>query len=229
MIEIKNLSKVYVNGEIEKTALNMININIPKGEFVAIMGPDGSGKSTLLNILGLIESPTAGNYIFGGEHVAGYSKRQRTKLRNRSVGFVFQNFNLIDELTVFENVALPLHYLSVPAAWRNQQVDNTLEKLHIVHRRNYFPNHLSGVQQQRVAIARAIIAQPNLIIADEPTRHLNAAGGEEIMKVLAELNENGTIIVLVTRSSHVANYAHRIVHLYDGKIVTENIMQKDHS
>jgi putative ABC transport system ATP-binding protein len=228
MIKIKDLSKVYTTEEVETTALNSINIEIAQGEFVAVMGPSGCGKSTLLNILGLLDNPSSGEYHFGEDEVARYSERQRAQLRKGSIGFVFQSFNLIDELTVFENVELPLLYLKVPSHERKTKVEAVLERMNIMHRRNHFPQQLSGGQQQRVAIARAIIAKPRLILADEPTGNLDSANGEEVMKVLSQLNEEGTTIVMVTHSPYDANYAHRIINLFDGKVVTENIKEKFH-
>lgn len=228
MIKIKDLSKVYTTEEVETTALNSINIEIAQGEFVAIMGPSGCGKSTLLNILGLLDNPSSGEYYFGENEVARYSERQRAQLRKGSIGFVFQSFNLIDELTVFENVELPLLYLKVPSHERKTKVETVLERMNIMHRRNHFPQQLSGGQQQRVAIARAIVAKPRLILADEPTGNLDSANGEEVMKVLSQLNEEGTTIVMVTHSPYDANYAHRIINLFDGKVVTENIKEKFH-
>lgn len=228
MIKIKDLSKVYTTEEVETTALNSINIEIAQGEFVAIMGPSGCGKSTLLNILGLLDNPSSGEYFFGENEVARYSERQRAQLRKGSIGFVFQSFNLIDELTVFENVELPLLYLKVPSHERKTKVETVLERMNIMHRRNHFPQQLSGGQQQRVAIARAIVAKPRLILADEPTGNLDSANGEEVMKVLSQLNEEGTTIIMVTHSPYDANYAHRIINLFDGKVVTENIKEKFH-
>lgn len=228
MIKINNLTKIYTTEEVETTALNSISIEIKSGEFVAIMGPSGCGKSTLLNILGLLDNPSEGEYNFGENEVSRYSERQRAQLRKGSIGFVFQSFNLIDELTVFENVELPLLYLKVPSAERKQKVEAVLERMNIMHRRNHFPQQLSGGQQQRVAIARAIVAKPRLILADEPTGNLDSANGEEVMKVLSQLNEEGTTIIMVTHSPYDANYAHRIINLFDGKVVTENIKEKFH-
>jgi putative ABC transport system ATP-binding protein len=226
MIRLKNLDKVYTTEEVETTALSKINLEIKEGEFVAIMGPSGCGKSTLLNIIGLLDNPTAGEYYFGEEEVSKYTERQRAHLRKGAIGFVFQSFNLIDELTVFENVELPLLYLKVPPSERRQRVEEVLERMNIMHRRNHFPQQLSGGQQQRVAISRAIVAKPRVILADEPTGNLDSANGEEVMKLLKQLNEEGTTVVMVTHSPYDAGYAHRIVNLFDGKIVTES--RKEH-
>lgn len=228
MIKSVNLKKVFTTDEVETTALNNISMEIREGEFVAVMGPSGCGKSTLLNILGLLDNPTEGEYIFGEQEVSKYSERQRAQLRKGSIGFVFQSFNLIDELTVFENVELPLLYLKVPSKERKKIVEEVLERMNIMHRRNHFPQQLSGGQQQRVAISRAIVAKPKVILADEPTGNLDSANGEEVMKLLAELNEEGTTIIMVTHSPYDANYSHRIINLFDGKIVTENIKEQFH-
>jgi putative ABC transport system ATP-binding protein len=228
MIKSVNLKKVFTTDEVETTALNNISMEIREGEFVAVMGPSGCGKSTLLNILGLLDNPTEGEYIFGEQEVSKYSERQRAQLRKGSIGFVFQSFNLIDELTVFENVELPLLYLKVPSKERRKIVEEVLERMNIMHRRNHFPQQLSGGQQQRVAISRAIVAKPKVILADEPTGNLDSANGEEVMKLLAELNEEGTTIIMVTHSPYDANYSHRIINLFDGKIVTENIKEQFH-
>jgi putative ABC transport system ATP-binding protein len=228
MIKIHNLSKVYTTEEVETTALNSISLEINEGEFVAVMGPSGCGKSTLLNVLGLLDNPSEGEYYFGENEVSKFSERQRAQLRKGAIGFVFQSFNLIDELTVFENVELPLLYLKVKSSERKKKVEEVLERMNIMHRRNHFPQQLSGGQQQRVAIARAIVAKPRLILADEPTGNLDSANGEEVMKLLSQLNEEGTTIVMVTHSPYDANYAHRIVNLFDGKVVTENIKEKFH-
>src|SRR3982751_3883158 len=222
MIKLKNLEKVYTTEEVETTALNNINLEIKEGEFVAIMGPSGCGKSIFLNILGLLDNPSGGEYHFGEHEVAKYSERQRAQLRKGSIGFVFQSFNLIDELTVFENVELPLLYLKVPAAERKVKVEEVLERMNIMHRRNHFPQQLSGGQQQRVAIARAVVAKPNLILADEPTGNLDSTNGEEVMKLLQELNNSGTTLIMVTHSPYDAGFAHRTVNLFDGRVVTEN-------
>jgi len=223
MIKTVNLKKLYTTDEIETTALNNVNVEVKEGEFVAIMGPSGCGKSTLLNILGLLDNPSNGEYHFGENEVSNFSERQRANLRKANIGFVFQSFNLIDELTVYENVELPLLYLGMSGAERKRKVEASLEKMQIMHRRNHFPQQLSGGQQQRVAIARAVVAEPKLILADEPTGNLDSAHGTEVMKLLEELNENGTTIVMVTHSPSDAEYSHRIIHLFDGHVVSENI------
>jgi len=222
MIQTVDLQKIFTTDEVETTALNGINIEIQPGEFVAVMGPSGCGKSTLLNILGMLDNPTEGKYSFFGTEVARMSERQRANLRKGNVGFVFQSFNLIDELTVFENVELPLLYLKVPAAERKKRVEAVLERMNIMHRRNHFPQRLSGGQQQRAAIARAVIAEPKLILADEPTGNLDSANGLEVMNLLTQLNQAGATIVMVTHSPHDSGFAHRVINLFDGKVVTEN-------
>ncbi|MBW0178130.1 ABC transporter ATP-binding protein [Sediminibacterium sp.] len=224
MIKITNLEKVYRTDEVETIALNKLSMEIKKGEFVAVMGPSGCGKSTLLNILGLLDDPDAGSFIFNGQEIAGYNERQRAELRKRNIGFVFQSFNLIDELTVFENVELPLIYTGVKAAERKQKVEEVLEKVQIMHRRNHYPQQLSGGQQQRVAVARAVVNTPKLILADEPTGNLDSSNGNEVMELLTNLNEQGTTIVMVTHSEHDARYSHRIIRMLDGQTVTENIL-----
>ncbi|HID29145.1 MAG TPA: ABC transporter ATP-binding protein, partial [Desulfobacterales bacterium] len=198
------------------------------GEFVAVMGPSGCGKSTLLNLLGLLDNPTDGEYYFLDQEVSHHSERQRANLRKANIGFVFQSFNLIDELTVYENVELPLLYLSVPSSERKTRVGEVLDQMQITPRKNHFPQQLSGGQQQRVAVARAVVSRPKLILADEPTGNLDSAHGEEVMQSLTDLNEAGTTIVMVTHSPAYAEYAHRIVHLFDGHIVTENIKERYH-
>ena len=228
MIKTVNLKKVFTTDEVETTALNNLNIEIQEGEFVAVMGPSGCGKSTLLNILGLLDNPSDGEYHFNSNEVSQSLERQRAQLRKGAIGFVFQSFNLIDELTVFENVELPLLYLKVPSSERKRKVEEVLERMNIMHRRNHFPQQLSGGQQQRVAVARAIVANPKVILADEPTGNLDSANGEEVMKLLAELNEEGTTIIMVTHSPYDANYSNRIINLFDGKVVTENIKEQFH-
>jgi putative ABC transport system ATP-binding protein len=225
MIRTNELVKVFRTDEVETTALNKVNLEVEDGEFVAIMGPSGCGKSTLLNILGLLDNPSAGELKFMGEEVSNYSERKRTNLRKANIGFVFQSFNLIDELNVFENVELPLLYLNKPASERKKRVEEVLERMKMSHRKKHFPQQLSGGQQQRVAIARAVVANPKLILADEPTGNLDSANGEEVMSLLQHLNKEGTTIVMVTHSPSDAENAHRIVQLFDGQIVTENIKE----
>ncbi len=223
MIKTTDLTKVFTTDEVETTALNKVSFEVKPGEFVAIMGPSGCGKSTLLNILGLLDNPTSGEFYFDNVEVSKFKEKQRTNMRKANIGFVFQSFNLIDELTVFENVELPLLYMNVSSAERKARVDAVLERMKISHRRKHFPQQLSGGQQQRVAIARAVVANPKLILADEPTGNLDSANGEEVMNLLSELNNEGTTIVMVTHSPSDAEKAHRIVQLFDGHIVTENI------
>ena len=222
MISTENLMKVYTTEEIETTALNKINMEVREGEYLAIMGPSGCGKSTLLNILGLIDVSTDGKYFFLGENVAGYSERKRANLRKNNIGFVFQSFNLIDALTVAENVELPLLYLGISSGERKKRVDEVLERMQLTARRNHFPQQLSGGQQQRVAVARAIVAQPKLILADEPTGNLDSSHGDEVMHLLDELHKQGTAIIMVTHSPTYADYAQRTIHLFDGQIVADN-------
>lgn len=226
MIKTKNLVKIYTTEEVETTALNNINLEVREGEYVAIMGPSGCGKSTLLNVLGMIDQPTGGEYLFFDEEVSRYSERQRANLRKNNIGFVFQSFNLIDELTVYENVELPLLYLGYSSAERKKRVTESLEQMEIMARKNHFPQQLSGGQQQRVAVARAVVAHPKLILADEPTGNLDSAHGEEVMKMLGELHEQGTTIVMVTHSPAYAEFSHRIIHLFDGHVVSENIQRE---
>lgn len=226
MIRTNHLTKVFRTDEVETTALNSVEFNADKGEFVAVMGPSGCGKSTLLNIIGLLDSPSNGEYHFMDKEVSKYRERQRTDLRKGNIGFIFQSFNLIDELTVFENVELPLLYLRMSSKERKRKVEEVLERMQISHRRNHFPQQLSGGQQQRVAIARAVVTNPRLILADEPTGNLDSANGEEVLKLLEELNHDGTTIVMVTHSPAHAERAHRIVQLFDGQVVTENIKKK---
>ena len=223
MIKTNELVKVFRTDEVETTALNKVNLNIEKGEFVAIMGPSGCGKSTLLNILGLLDNPTSGELHFIDQEVSKYSERQRTNLRKANIGFVFQSFNLIDELTVYENVELPLLYVNMPSSERKKKVEEVLDRMKMSHRKKHFPQQLSGGQQQRVAISRAVVTNPKLILADEPTGNLDSANGEEVMNLLTQLNNDGTTIIMVTHSPSDAEKAHRIVQLFDGHIVTENI------
>ena len=224
MIKITDLRKFYRTEEIETSAINNISLEVKKGEFVAVMGPSGCGKSTLLNIVGLLDDMDEGSYLFNGTEIAGYNEKKRAELRKHNIGFVFQSFNLIDELTVFENVELPLIYTKTPAAERKKKVEEVLERVQILHRRNHFPQQLSGGQQQRVAVARAVVNNPKIILADEPTGNLDSNSGSEVMRLLTQLNEQGTTIVMVTHSEHDARYSHRIVRMLDGQVVLENIM-----
>jgi putative ABC transport system ATP-binding protein len=222
MIKTNNLTKVFRTEEIETTALNSVSLHIKQGEFVAIMGPSGCGKSTLLNIVGLLDNPTEGDYFFDGQEVGHLKERNRTLLRKGNIGFVFQSFNLIDELTVYENVELPLIYLKLKARERKEMVEKVLEQMKISHRKKHFPQQLSGGQQQRVAVARAVVAGPKLILADEPTGNLDSKNGIEVMNLLTDLNRAGTTIVMVTHSMRDAGYAHRVINLFDGQIITES-------
>jgi len=221
MIKTNDLTKVFRTEEVETTALNKVTVHIKEGEYVAVMGPSGCGKSTLLNILGLLDNPTSGSYIFNGTEVANLKERDRTIFRKGNIGFVFQSFNLIDELNVYENVELPLIYLKMKASDRKKQVEDVLERMKIGHRAKHFPQQLSGGQQQRVAIARAVVANPKLILADEPTGNLDSKNGIEVINLLTELNKEGTTIIMVTHSDRDASYAHRIINLFDGQVVTE--------
>jgi putative ABC transport system ATP-binding protein len=221
MIKIHDLEKVYRTEEVETIALNKLSFAVKEGEFVAVMGPSGCGKSTLLNILGLLDDPDSGSFLFNGIEVAGFNERKRADLRKRNIGFVFQSFNLIDELTVYENVELPLVYAGVAAHERKGRVETVLEKMDIGHRRGHFPAQLSGGQQQRVAVARALVNRPNVILADEPTGNLDSEHGDDVMKMLLKLNEEGTTILMVTHSATNAAFSGRIVSLLDGKIVSD--------
>ena len=223
MIKTEKLTKVFRTDEVETTALNEIDFQVKEGEFVAIMGPSGCGKSTLLNIIGLLDNPTDGDFMFKDVNVAKFKENQRTDMRKGNIGFVFQSFNLIDELSVFENVELPLIYLKIKLSERRRRVEEVLARLKIGHRKKHFPQQLSGGQQQRVAIARAVIAKPGLILADEPTGNLDSKHGLEVMNLLRELNKEGTTIIMVTHNKHDAEFAHRIVNLFDGKIITERM------
>lgn len=220
MLRIENLSKSFRTEEVETIALNGITMEVKDGEFVAIMGPSGCGKSTLLNILGLLDNPTGGQYYLLGNEVGHLREKERTRVRKGNIGFVFQSFNLIDELNVFENVELPLMYLNVKASERKEMVNTILKRMNISHRSTHFPQQLSGGQQQRVAIARAVVAGPKLILADEPTGNLDSKNGAEVMALLTELNKEGTTIIMVTHSQHDATFAHRTVNLFDGNIVS---------
>ena len=220
-IKTENLQKVFRTDEVETWALNNVSIEVKEGEFVAIMGPSGCGKSTLLNILGLLDNPTGGKYYLNGVEVGSYTESQRTSLRKGVIGFVFQSFNLIDELNVYENIELPLLYLGVPSAERKRKVEAAMERMGITHRAKHFPQQLSGGQQQRVAIARAVVSGPKLILADEPTGNLDSKNGREVMELLTELHKEGTTIVMVTHSQHDAGFADRVINLFDGQVVTE--------
>lgn len=221
MIKTVNLQKVFRTDEVETWALNNVNIEIQEGEFVAIMGPSGCGKSTLLNILGLLDNPTGGEYRLNGEDVSTYTEAQRTALRKGVIGFVFQSFNLIDELNVYENIELPLLYMGVSTSERKRRVEDAMNRMAIAHRVKHFPQQLSGGQQQRVAIARAVVTNPKLILADEPTGNLDSKNGKEVMDLLTELNKEGTTIVMVTHSQHDAGYADCVINLFDGQVVTD--------
>lgn len=226
MIKTTNLNKIFRTDEIETRALNNINVHIEKGEFVAIMGPSGCGKSTLLNIIGLLDNPSSGEYHFDGKEVGQLKEKYRTDLRKGNIGFVFQSFNLIDELTVFENVEVPLVYLKIKPRERKRMVDEILQRMKISHRAKHFPQQLSGGQQQRVAIARAVVAGPKLILADEPTGNLDSKNGIEVMNLLTELNKEGTTVVMVTHSLRDAEYAHRTINLFDGQVITEAVRKE---
>lgn len=223
MIQTKELTKVFRTEDIETFALNGVEIDVKSGEFVAIMGPSGCGKSTLLNIIGLLDNPTEGSYSFDGTEVAKLKEKDRTKFRKGNIGFVFQSFNLIDELNVYENVELPLIYLNMKSSVRRQWVDEVLKRMKIGHRAKHFPQQLSGGQQQRVAVARAVVANPKLILADEPTGNLDSKNGVEVMNLLSELNQEGTTIVMVTHSDRDAGYAHRTINLLDGQVIVEKV------
>ncbi len=226
MIRINDLRKVYRTEEVETIALDNMSLHVKEHEFVAIMGPSGCGKSTLLNILGLLDDPDSGSYLFNGVEITGLNEDKRCDLRRENIGFVFQNFNLIEELTVFENIELPLENCGMKASLRKMKVEKALKSVLLNHRRNYFPSQLSGGQQQRVAIARAIVNDPKLILADEPTGNLDSRNGLEIMDLLTMLNDAGTTIVMVTHSEHDARYSHRIIHMLDGKPVSENFLKE---
>jgi len=223
MLKLHNLTRVYQTEDVETSALNNVNIEIAQGEFVAIMGPSGCGKSTLLNTIGMLDSPTSGDYIFDGENVAGYSEKQLSVIRKKSIGFIFQNFNLIDELTVTENIELALIYHNIPAAVRKAKVEKVMDKVGIAHRAKHLPSQLSGGQQQRVAVARAVVGDQKMILADEPTGNLDSAHGQEVMEMLQALNEEGTTIVMVTHSPAHADYARRTINLFDGHVVAESV------
>jgi len=226
MITIKDLEKIYSTEEVETVALDKMSLEVKEHEFVAIMGPSGCGKSTLLNILGMLDNPTSGSFLFNGMEISKFNESKRSDLRKANIGFVFQSFNLIDELTVYENVELPLVYNKIKSAERKRMVEEALKSVQLMHRRNHFPSQLSGGQQQRVAVARAVVNNPKLILADEPTGNLDSKNGLEVMQLLTSLNEKGTTIIMVTHSEHDSRYAHRIVHMLDGKTVTENFLKE---
>jgi len=221
MLKIEELKKVFRTEEVETTALNGVSLEVNDGEFIAIMGPSGCGKSTLLNILGLLDNPTSGKYYLAGQEVGHLKEKERTQARKGKIGFVFQSFNLIEEMSVFENVELPLVYMGISKSERKTRVEAALSRMNISHRARHFPNQLSGGQQQRVAIARAVVASPKLILADEPTGNLDSKNGKDVMDLLSDLNKEGTTIVMVTHSQHDAAFSHRIINLFDGEIVTE--------
>lgn len=223
MLKLHNLTRVYQTEDVETLALNNVNIEIAQGEFVAIMGPSGCGKSTLLNTIGMLDSPSSGDYIFNGENVAGYSEKQLSVIRKKSIGFIFQNFNLIDELTVAENIELALIYHNIPAAERKAKVEKVMDKVGIAHRAKHLPSQLSGGQQQRVAVARAVVGDQKMILADEPTGNLDSAHGQEVMEMLQALNDEGTTIVMVTHSPAHADYARRTINLFDGHVVAQSV------
>jgi putative ABC transport system ATP-binding protein len=223
LLKLEDLTKIYRTAEVETTALDRVQLAIEEGEFVAIMGPSGCGKSTLLNILGMLDTPSAGKYLFRGEDISRYSEAKLGQLRKQNIGFVFQSFNLIDELTVEGNIELALLYHAIPAPERKQRVREAMDRMQIAHRASHFPSALSGGQQQRVAVARAVVSRPVLILADEPTGNLDSQHGEEVMKLLKELNAHGTTIAMVTHSAAHAEHARRTINLFDGRVVTENL------
>ncbi|MDJ0938474.1 MAG: ABC transporter ATP-binding protein [Woeseiaceae bacterium] len=224
MIELHDVSKVYRTADVETTALNQVNLEISQGEFIAVMGPSGCGKSTMLNILGMLDTPNSGRYTFAGTEVSGRSERELANLRKANIGFIFQSFNLIDELSVAENVELPLLYQKIPAADRAKRVQEVLERVNIAHRAEHRPQQLSGGQQQRVAVARAVVTNPKLILADEPTGNLDTTNGEEVLDLLGQLNADGTTIVMVTHDPGHADHAGRVVHMLDGRVLSENVV-----
>jgi len=221
MIKLTNASRLFRTQDVETTALNNINLTVAEGDFLAIMGPSGCGKSTLLSMLGMLDSPNSGDYFFDEKNIAKYGERKLAKLRSSSIGFVFQSFNLIDSLTVFENVELPLLYLKISKAERKKRVNEILRKVAIEHRSEHLPQQLSGGQQQRVAVARALVIKPKIILADEPTGNLDSKNGEEVMAMLRALNADGTTVIMVTHSEHDAKYASRVIRLFDGQIIVD--------
>ena len=222
MIKLNNIEKIFRTDEIETMALSKVSFDIKAGEFVAIMGPSGCGKSTLLNILGMLDSPDTGDYFFNNENIARYSEAKLSQIRKHNIGFIFQSFNLIDELNVFENIELALLYHDISVAERKQRVQAVIEKMEIQHRAKHMPSQLSGGQQQRVAVARAVVANPKLILADEPTGNLDSARGQEVMLLLKKLNQEGATIIMVTHSAEHADYAQRRINLFDGKVVAQS-------
>lgn len=226
MIHLQNLSKIFRTEDVETLALNEVDLKVKTGEFTAIMGPSGCGKSTLLNIIGLLDNPGSGSYELDGNEVSKLREKQRTAARKGNIGFVFQSFNLIDELNVYENVEVPLKYLGISASERKQRIEEVLDRMKIAHRKKHFPQQLSGGQQQRVALCRAVVANPKLLLADEPTGNLDSQNGQEVMKLLLELNKAGTTIVMVTHSDYDAGFAHRVINLFDGKVITEEQKRK---
>lgn len=226
MIEIKNLKKSYKTESMETMALNNISLKVEAGEFVAVMGPSGCGKSTLLNILGLLDQPESGNYLLNGTDVSAFNEDKCCEIRMQNIGFVFQSFNLIEELNVYENIELPLVYSGIKSSRRKELIMNAMERVNITHRRRHFPSQLSGGQQQRVAVARAIVNNPKLILADEPTGNLDSRNSTEVMELLSELNETGSTVIMVTHSEHDARYSRRTVHMLDGDVVTDNFLRE---
>ncbi len=219
LLKIENLTKIYRTDEIETIALNRISFDVKEGEFIAIMGPSGCGKTTLLNILGLLDNANEGSYLMENTQLAYLKEKQRTQFRKGNIGFIFQNFNLIDELTVYENVELPLNYLKIDSSQKKVAVDNVLKRMNINHRANHFPHQLSGGQQQRVAIARSVVAKPKILLADEPTGNLDSKNGKDVMELLTQLNREGATIIMVTHSKEDSLYAHRVINLFDGQII----------
>lgn len=226
MIKLRDLSKIYRSSEVETVALQKVNLEVKEGEFVAIMGPSGCGKTTLLNLLGLLDNASEGNYHFMEEDVTSLSEKKRSVIRKKNMGFVFQNYNLIEELNVYENVELPLIYMGVKNPDRKEKVHAILDRMQLLHRKFNFPTQLSGGQQQRVAVARAVVSEPKIILADEPTGNLDSSHGEEVMRLLDQINKNGTTIIMVTHSQRDASYSNRVLRLFDGQIINENILQK---
>ena len=224
MIKMHDLTKVYRTTDVETTALSHINFEVEAGEFIAVMGPSGCGKSTLLNVLGMLDSPDSGSYTFAGENVAAYSENRLAQIRKHNIGFIFQSFNLVDELSVAENVTLPLLYQRVPAKERDERVQTVLERVGIAHRRDHRPQQLSGGQQQRVAVARAVVTNPKLILADEPTGNLDTVNGEEVLELLNQLNGDGTTVIMVTHDQSHSDHASRVVNMLDGRVLSENVV-----